>query len=74
MDSCAHTAPPLRTSRRRPATVCPTGWQRALAYAANGDMPPLRLPHPIITDGLISFTISTTACLALGVLIGSAVA
>ncbi|MFC7552644.1 hypothetical protein ACFQU7_10835 [Pseudoroseomonas wenyumeiae] len=45
-----------------------------MAYVANGDLPPLRLPHPIITDGLIAFAISTTACLALGVLIGSAVA
>jgi hypothetical protein len=41
---------------------------------ANGDLPPLRLPHPLVLDGLLSFTVSTAACLALGVLIGSAVA
>lgn len=57
-------------SRRRPKAVCPTGWQRTLAYVATGSVPPLRLPHPLVLDGLLSFTISTTACFALGVLIG----
>jgi hypothetical protein len=56
---------------RIPAQTCaPTRMQRALSYIANGDLPPLpRLP-PVILDGLLSFTISTAACFALGVLIG----
>jgi hypothetical protein len=44
--------------------------QRALAYLANGDLPPVRRIPPIILDGVLSFTVSTAACLALGVLIG----
>jgi hypothetical protein len=60
---------------RIPAQECaPTGLQRTLSYIANGDLPPLpRIPLAIL-DGLLSFTISTAACLALGVLIGSEIA
>jgi hypothetical protein len=48
----------------------PTYLQRTLSYIANGDAPPLpRLPLAIV-DGMLSFTVSTAACLALGVLIG----
>ncbi|MBO1073367.1 hypothetical protein [Roseomonas marmotae] len=54
--------------------IRPTALQRALAYLANGDLPPVPALPPIAADALISFTISTTACLALGVLIGSAIA
>jgi hypothetical protein len=49
MAVAAHTAPPLCTSRRRPADydICPHPLQRALAYLANGDLPPLpRLTGP----------------------------
>jgi hypothetical protein len=56
------------------APYAPTAMQRALAYVANGDLPPPpRLP-PIVLDGLLSFSLSTAACLALGVLIGQGVA
>jgi hypothetical protein len=57
---------------RIPAQPCaPTGLQRALAYVATGNLPPLPYVPAIVLDGLLSFTVSTAACLALGVLIGS---
>jgi hypothetical protein len=52
-------------------TCVPTGLQRALAHIATGSLPPLPHVPPIVLDSLISFTVSTAACLALGVLIGS---
>ncbi|RKK03305.1 hypothetical protein EBE87_27730 [Pseudoroseomonas wenyumeiae] len=56
---------------RATAQPCaPTGLQRALAYVATGSLPPLPHVPAIVLDGLLSFTISTTACFALGVLIG----
>jgi hypothetical protein len=70
----ARSAPAIRLSAHHlqiEATVSPpTHLQRTLSYIANGDLPPLpRLP-PAIVDGMLSFTVSTAACLALGVLIG----
>jgi hypothetical protein len=56
-------------SRRRLATFCPSGSQRALAYLATGSLPPLHLLRSIL-----SITLSTSACLALGVLIGAGIA
>jgi hypothetical protein len=53
-----------------PQAYTPTGLQRALAYVATGSLPPLPHVPPIVLDGLISFAVSTAACLALGVLIG----
>jgi hypothetical protein len=52
----------------------PTHLQRTLSYIANGDLPPLPRVAPAILDGLLSFSISTAACLALGVLIGQEIA
>jgi hypothetical protein len=48
----------------------PTRLQCTLSYIANGNLPPLPRIPPAILDGLLSFTISTAACLGLGVLIG----
>jgi hypothetical protein len=48
--------------------------QRALAYLATGSLPPLPRVQPIMLDALVSFTVSTAACLALGVLIGQEIA
>jgi hypothetical protein len=48
--------------------------QRTLAYLANGDLPPVARIPPVILDGVLSFTVSTAACLALGVLIGQEIA
>jgi hypothetical protein len=57
---------------RIPARPCaPSVLQRALAYVATGSLPPLPHVPPIVLDSLITFTVSTAACLALGVLIGS---
>jgi hypothetical protein len=70
----AHTAPVFHLSAphaRIEATLPPpTHLQRTLSYIANGDLPPLPRIAPAILDGLLSFSISTAACLALGVLIG----
>ncbi|MCG7360819.1 hypothetical protein MHZ93_06095 [Roseomonas sp. ACRSG] len=56
---------------RIPAQPCaPTRLQHALAYIATGSLPPLPHVPPIVLDSLISFAVSTAACLALGVLIG----
>jgi hypothetical protein len=53
-----------------PTTFTPTRMQCALAYLANGDLPPIPRVPPIMLDAMLSFTISTTACFVLGVLIG----
>jgi hypothetical protein len=54
-----------------PVQVCvPNSLQRTLAYLANGDLPPLPAVSPVVLDSLLGFTLSTSACLALGVLIG----
>jgi hypothetical protein len=46
-----------------------------LAYVANGSLPPLPRIIPAATlNGLLSFTFSTAACLAIGVLIGQEIA
>jgi hypothetical protein len=47
--------------------IRPSHAQRALAYVANGDWPPLGLGQ------LLPFVISTTASLVLGVLLGSTI-
>jgi hypothetical protein len=52
----------------------PTRLQFALAYLRNGDAPPMfGLPSIALAD-LATFTFSIAACLALGVLLGSAIA
>jgi hypothetical protein len=69
MATRAHSTP-VPAFRRRLETICPTALQRSLAYVATGSLPPMPCLPPIAFDALLSFTISTTACLALGVLIG----
>lgn len=58
-----------------PAQTCaPTGLQRVLAYVATGTLPPLPRLYPLAIDAVLSFSISTAACLGLGVLIGQEIA
>lgn len=52
----------------------PTSLQRALAHVATGSLPPMPRVPPIALDAMLSFTLSTSACLALGVLIGRGIA
>jgi hypothetical protein len=54
--------------------IKPNHLQRTLSYIANGDPLPFPRVGPAILDCLLSFTISTTVCLALGVLIGQEIA
>jgi hypothetical protein len=48
----------------------PTSLQRALAYVATGSLPPMPRVPPIALDAMLSFSLSASACFAVGVLIG----
>jgi hypothetical protein len=51
----------------------PTRLQFIMAYLRNGDAPPMFGLPPIALADLAIFTFSIAACLALGILLGSAI-